>query len=72
LRQARYCTTRPVGCAAASQCHARADRSGTAGEGKISYYSALELNVAERLGKAFEAKYPDISIVERFGAERIY
>src|SRR5271156_5869372 len=42
-------------------------------EGKISYYSALELNVAERLGRAFEAKYPGISVhVERSGAERIY
>jgi len=42
-------------------------------EGKISYYSALELNVAERLGKAFESKYPGISVrVERSGAERIY
>jgi iron(III) transport system substrate-binding protein len=42
-------------------------------EGKISYYSALELNVAERLGKEFEAKYPGISVhVERSGAERIY
>ena len=42
-------------------------------EGKVSYYSALELNVAERLGKAFEARYPGISVrVERSGAERIY
>jgi iron(III) transport system substrate-binding protein len=42
-------------------------------EGKISYYSALELNIAERVGKAFEAKYPGISVrVERSGAERIY
>src|SRR6201997_1462552 len=42
-------------------------------EGKISYYSALELSTAERLGKAFEAKYPGISVhVERSGAERIY
>jgi iron(III) transport system substrate-binding protein len=42
-------------------------------EGRISYYSALELNVAERLGKAFEAKYPGIFVhVERSGAERIY
>src|ERR1700712_5636256 len=42
-------------------------------EGKVSYYSALELNVAEQLGKAFEAKYPGISVrVERSGAERIY
>lgn len=42
-------------------------------EGKVSYYSALELNVAERIGKAFEAKYPGIAVrVERSGAERIY
>jgi iron(III) transport system substrate-binding protein len=42
-------------------------------EGKLSYYSALELNVAERLGKMFEAKYPGISVrVERSGAERIF
>src|SRR5579871_2309222 len=42
-------------------------------EGKISYYSALELNTAERLGKAFETKYPGITVhVERSGAERIY
>ena len=27
-------------------------------EGKVSFYSALELNVAERFARAFEAKYP--------------
>ena len=42
-------------------------------EGKVSFYSALELNVAERFGRAFEAKYPGIAVrVERSGAERIY
>lgn len=42
-------------------------------EGKLSYYSALELNVAERLGKMFESKYPGIAVrVERSGAERIF
>ncbi len=42
-------------------------------EGNVSFYSALELNVAERLGKAFEAKYPGIAVrVERSGAERIF
>src|SRR4030081_1211889 len=42
-------------------------------EGTVSFYSALELNVAERLGKTFEAKYPGISVrVERSGAERIF
>jgi iron(III) transport system substrate-binding protein len=42
-------------------------------EGKVTFYSALELVVAERFGKAFEAKYPGITVrVERSGAERIY
>jgi iron(III) transport system substrate-binding protein len=42
-------------------------------EGKLSFYSALELNTAERLARAFEAKYPGITVrVERSGAERIF
>jgi iron(III) transport system substrate-binding protein len=42
-------------------------------EGKVSFYTALELNVAERLSRTFEAKYPGIAVrVERSGAERIF
>src|SRR3954447_407931 len=42
-------------------------------EGKLSFYSALELNVAERIARTFEAKYPGIAVrVERSGAERIF
>src|SRR6201996_7978144 len=42
-------------------------------ESKVSYYAAIQLDVAERLGKLFEAKYPGISVrVERSGAERIF
>ena len=42
-------------------------------EGKISFYTAMDLQFAERLGKAFEAKYPGIAArVERSGAERIF
>jgi iron(III) transport system substrate-binding protein len=42
-------------------------------EGKVAFYSALELATAERLGKVFEAKYPGIAVrVERSGAERIF
>ncbi|HET7886053.1 MAG TPA: extracellular solute-binding protein [Bradyrhizobium sp.] len=42
-------------------------------EGKLSFYSALELNTAEKLARTFEAKYPGISVrVERSGAERIF
>ena len=37
-------------------------------EGKIAFYSALELNVSEKLARAFEAKYPGIAArVERSG-----
>jgi iron(III) transport system substrate-binding protein len=40
-------------------------------EGKLSFYTSVDLPVAERLAKAFEAKYPGIAIhVERSGAER--
>ena len=42
-------------------------------EGKVSFYTAIELNVAERLGKVLEAKYPGIAVrIERSGAERIF
>jgi len=42
-------------------------------EGKLSFYTALDLAVAERFGKAFETKYPGIAVrVERSGAERIF
>ena len=42
-------------------------------EGKVSFYTAMDLQFAERLGKAFEAKYPGIAVrVERSGAERVF
>ena len=42
-------------------------------EGKIAFYSALELNISEKLARALEAKYSGISArVERSGAERIF
>ena len=42
-------------------------------EGKVSFYTALELNTAQRLGTVFEAKYPGIAVrIERSGAERIF
>ena len=41
------------------------------GEGKVVFYTSIELRLAERLGHAFEAKYPGIAVqVERSGAER--
>jgi iron(III) transport system substrate-binding protein len=42
-------------------------------EGKVSFYTALELPTAERFGRLFEAKYPGIAVrVERTGAERVF
>ena len=42
-------------------------------EGKASWYTAVDLPVAERISKAFQAKYPGIAVrVERSGGERIY
>ncbi|KAB2848624.1 MAG: extracellular solute-binding protein [Hyphomicrobiaceae bacterium] len=42
-------------------------------EGKAVWYTAVDLPVAERLSKAFEAKYPGIAVrVERSGGERIF
>jgi len=42
-------------------------------EGKLSWYTSVDLPVAEKIGKAFEARYPGVTVrVERSGAERIY
>src|SRR5580700_10251389 len=42
-------------------------------EGHVNYYTSTDLPVAEKLAKAFEAKYPDIAVrVERSGAERVF
>jgi iron(III) transport system substrate-binding protein len=42
-------------------------------EGKVVWYTAVDLPVAERIAKAFEAKYPGIAMrVERSGGERIF
>jgi iron(III) transport system substrate-binding protein len=42
-------------------------------EGKVVWYTAVDLPVAEKVGKAFEAKYPGVAVrVERSGAERVF
>jgi iron(III) transport system substrate-binding protein len=42
-------------------------------EGKVVWYTSVDLPVAERIAKAFEAKYSGISVrVERTGAERVF
>jgi iron(III) transport system substrate-binding protein len=42
-------------------------------EGKVVWYTSLDLPVSEKVAKAFEAKYPGIAVrVERTGAERVF
>ncbi len=41
-------------------------------EGKVVWYTSVDLKLSEQIGKAFEAKYPGVSCkVERTGAERV-
>jgi len=42
-------------------------------EGKVNFYTAMEIAVAERYAKAFEGKFSGVAVrVERSGAERIF
>jgi iron(III) transport system substrate-binding protein len=42
-------------------------------EGRVVFYTSIELRLAELLGKSFETAYPGITVqVERSGAERIF
>jgi ABC-type Fe3+ transport system substrate-binding protein len=42
-------------------------------DGRLAFYTAMDLPIAEKLGKAFEAEFPGITVrVERSGAERVF
>jgi iron(III) transport system substrate-binding protein len=42
-------------------------------EGKLAFYTAMDLPVAERFAKTFEAKFPGVTVrVERSGSERVF
>jgi iron(III) transport system substrate-binding protein len=42
-------------------------------EGKVVFYSSLDVQVVEKLARAFEAAYPGVPVqIERAGAERIF
>jgi iron(III) transport system substrate-binding protein len=42
-------------------------------EGKLVFYTAMDLQLAERFGRTFEQKFPGIAVrVERSGAERVF
>jgi iron(III) transport system substrate-binding protein len=41
-------------------------------EGKVTWYTSIDLKLSEQIGKAFEGKYPGVACnVERSGAERL-
>jgi iron(III) transport system substrate-binding protein len=42
-------------------------------EGKVIYYTSIDLPLAEKIAKSFEAKFSGVSVrVERTGAERVF
>src|SRR5262249_11390016 len=42
-------------------------------EGKVVYYTSIDLPLAEKIAKSFEAKFPGVAVrVERTGAERVF
>src|SRR3954465_1302455 len=42
-------------------------------EGKVVWYSSVDVKVAEAIAKAFRAEYPNIAVdVERAGSERVF
>src|SRR5262249_52098302 len=42
-------------------------------EGKVAFYTEMDLQLAERFGRTFEQKFPGIAVrVERSGAERVF
>jgi iron(III) transport system substrate-binding protein len=42
-------------------------------EGKVAFYTAIDLQTSEKIAKAFEARYPGVACrVERNGAERLF
>src|SRR5258705_10299864 len=42
-------------------------------EGKVVWYTSVDLPLAEKIARSFEAKYPGIAVqVERTGGERVF
>ncbi len=42
-------------------------------EGKVVWYTSVDLPLAEKIARAFEAKYPGVAVrVDRTGAERVF
>ena len=65
--------TRVVSAAPAAEAATAALVEAATKEGKLAFYTAMDLPVAEKFARAFEAKYHGIAVrVERSGAERVF
>jgi iron(III) transport system substrate-binding protein len=61
-----------VAGALAVPARARAQVTAAKQEGAVSFYTSIDVAVAEKMAAAFQARYPDIKLqVERSGAERV-
>jgi len=66
-------STRVVSAAPAAESVTPALIEAAKKEGKIVWYTSIDLAVAEKIAKSFEAKYPGVAVrVERSGAERVF
>ena len=66
-------STRVVSAAPAAEPATPALIEAARKEGKLAFYTAMDLPVAEAFAKAFERIYPGIAVrVERSGAERVF
>src|SRR3954464_1391150 len=66
-------TTRVLAQAPAAEPVTQALIEAAKREGKVVWYTSVDLPLAEKVAKAFEAKYPGIATrVERSGAERVF
>src|ERR1044072_887045 len=62
-----------VGAAPAAEASTPSVVEAAKKEGKIAFYTAMDLQLAEHYGKSFEQRFPGISVqVERSGSERIF
>ena len=62
-----------IAAPAAGQETTPAMLAAAAKEGKVVWYSSIDVKVAELIAKAFRAEYPNIQIeVERSGSERVF
>ena len=66
-------STRVIAAAPAAEAVTPALIEAAKKEGKVVWYTSIDLAVAEKMARSFEAQYPGIAVrVERSGAERVF